>query len=297
MVLNLPGYESVFEKRRKDPTETLTKRAGEIIVALDGSGDTDSLLEAINQVESGGVILIKEGTYILTSAVTISKSNIVIKGSGFSTIIKNTARGNLLTATSKNNLVFDNLKFWNDWTFSGQTNACIDMTSCTDSRIINCFFLFGEIAIKLTTCTNIVINNCNCDGNASANSVVYLSGSNYCFIYGNYLSSVNDYFCYLTGSSNHNNFFDNEGGAGTTMFYITGSSYNAIIGNIAAEGAAWGEELTMAGDSNLNIINANIFPNDGINITAATCDKNIVTSNIATITNSGTGTIVANNTI
>ena len=81
------------------------------------------------------------------------------------------------------------------------------------------------------------------------------------------------------------------------MFYITGSSYNAIIGNIAAEGAAWGEELTMAGDSNLNIINANIFPNDGINITAATYDKNIVTSNIATITNSGTGTIVANNTI
>jgi hypothetical protein len=166
----------------------------------------------------------------------------------------------------------------------------------TDSRIINCFFTFGEIGIKLTTSTNIVVNNCNCDGNASSHSLVYLDSSGYCFVYGNYLSSVNDYFIYMTGSS-HNNFFDNEGAVGSIMFYVTGCSYNVYQGNISAEGGAWSTDFYMAGDSNYNIINGNIFPNDGIDISAATCDKNIVTSNVATVLNSGTNTVSANNTI
>lgn len=55
-------------------------------VALDGSGDFGTIQEAINALTSdGGVIYVKEGTYILTSQITIDKSNISLVGAGRAT--------------------------------------------------------------------------------------------------------------------------------------------------------------------------------------------------------------------
>jgi hypothetical protein len=298
MALSIPGLSDLFGRDRRGQDKEVIKsqkRQGEIIVALDGTGDTDSIKDALILVESGGVILIRPGIYVLPAAMTIPKSDIVIRGSGFGTVLKTTSAGNILVASSKNNLVFDNIKFENTWTHSGSSNACIKLTSCTDSKVINCSFIFGECGVIMDNCVNVVVNNCNCDGNASASAMVYMTGSSYCFVYGNYLSDVNDYFVELLASS-HNNFFDNELAAGSGMFYVTGSSNNVFMGNICA-GTGAGEDLMMLGDSDYNVIHANVFMNDGISINAATCNKNIVTGNVATISDAGTGTVVANNTI
>jgi len=61
---------------------------GTVIVAEDGSGDFIDIESAIDSLpNTGGVVYIKEGTYSISSGITITKSNVSILGAGSSTII------------------------------------------------------------------------------------------------------------------------------------------------------------------------------------------------------------------
>lgn len=59
-----------------------------ILVALDGSGDCDTLQEAFTRVRRGGTIYIKEGVYNIYEDLNITNNNITISGSGYATEIK-----------------------------------------------------------------------------------------------------------------------------------------------------------------------------------------------------------------
>lgn len=59
-----------------------------IIVAADGTGDFETIQEAINSIEnSGGFVQLKEGTFTISSTITIP-GNISLRGVGNRTIIK-----------------------------------------------------------------------------------------------------------------------------------------------------------------------------------------------------------------
>ena len=58
------------------------------VLALDGTGDFTDIQSAIDDLPSGGgVVYIREGTYTISSTISITKSNVTIKGAGNSTII------------------------------------------------------------------------------------------------------------------------------------------------------------------------------------------------------------------
>jgi len=58
------------------------------VVAADGSGDYVDIQEAIDSLPAGGgVVYVKEGTYTITTVITINKSNVALIGAGKATSI------------------------------------------------------------------------------------------------------------------------------------------------------------------------------------------------------------------
>ncbi|RLC34453.1 MAG: hypothetical protein DRZ76_02665 [Candidatus Nealsonbacteria bacterium] len=112
-MLNIEGVENpLFEHSRRFSQGLGSVRiaAGDIIVALDGSGDYDNLEEAINSEKSGSFFL-KEGIYILSDKLKIS-SNTTIRGSGGGTIIQTQSSGSYwIDLNGKNDVLIENLKF------------------------------------------------------------------------------------------------------------------------------------------------------------------------------------------
>src|SRR3990167_9151216 len=90
-----------------DPREPFLPKASfsvaTIIVAADGSGDYETLQEALNHIPAGGgIIYVKEGTYIINSQIIISTNKITIIGAGAGTILqKNFAAGGIISMTDK----------------------------------------------------------------------------------------------------------------------------------------------------------------------------------------------------
>lgn len=94
-----------------------------VVVAGDGSGNFRDIQSALDALPlSGGYIFVKYGTYTLTTPLIVTKSNVVIVGSGMSTIITGAGICPLLQAGdgtldplqatgSCSNLLFSRLKF------------------------------------------------------------------------------------------------------------------------------------------------------------------------------------------
>jgi hypothetical protein len=130
-----------------------------IIVATDGSGDTDSIIEAEKMLPpTGGSIYIKEGTYISPS-ITISKPNVVLYGAGLSTVIVTTGDTPGIYVVGKDTTLRD-FKIYG--TGAGNTeNVGISLGMTDNSKIYrvnvdNC----GGVGIGLRMCTNCIINGC-----------------------------------------------------------------------------------------------------------------------------------------
>ena len=66
----------------------IRKGMATVVVAKDGSGDTADIQDGIDMLPSdGGVVFIKEGTYTVTAAISITKSNVTLQGTGRGTKI------------------------------------------------------------------------------------------------------------------------------------------------------------------------------------------------------------------
>ena len=91
----IPNFlKNIFSHSKEFDTGLGKVRTGAntIIVAVDGTGDTDDIEEGINLLPSGGgVVYIKEGTYIITNQIDINIANTTIIGAGRSTIISTTS--------------------------------------------------------------------------------------------------------------------------------------------------------------------------------------------------------------
>lgn len=97
---------------------------------------------AVDQLTSGGQIYIPDGTFLLSTAVTLD-DNITIIGNGPTSILKGGVTS-FITATGKSNIEIRNVKFLND-------NYRVFFDTCTNVRLIDCY---GDGTRDTTNVTN-----------------------------------------------------------------------------------------------------------------------------------------------
>lgn len=245
-----------------------------IVVALDGSGDCDTLQEAIDRIAGdGGTIYIKEGIYEINEAMSISLTNLQIYGSGAATILKfNTSGNDSISINSADEVIIADL-------YLKQTagNDIIEMDT-------NNFVVFKNVTIDNAGRYGIRLNNSG-DGLQILNCI-FKNCTNDC-IYGEDPTLAMIHGCIFMDS-------DASGIAGSAiqLSTITG----CIFDNLGGDGI----ELAESG-CDYNTITGNIFhtiTGNAVAIDNAGATKNIVTSNSMignSVSDSGTGTIIANN--
>lgn len=281
MVLNFTPTQNRTKNNLFPHSERFDEGASQIrpgqatlVVALDGSGDCDTLQEAISRIpDSGGSIYIKEGTYIINESISVSISNVHIFGAGKATVLDFNTSGNPnLQFTTANYVTVSDIYF-------KQTagNAIIQIDA-------NSFAVFRNLWIDGSSSQGIYINssgagfrvqNClfvNCTGNC-----LQCDDSEKAIITGN---------IFKDGS--------NDGISGASL------SDSVVCNNVFDTLGADGIVLTNSG-CDANTIMGNVFlsiTDDAVAIDDAGATKNIVVGNSmvgSSISDSGTGTISANN--
>ena len=259
---------------------------GTFVVALDGSGDFDDIQEAIDALPStGGVVFIKEGTYIISKGIVIGKNDVKIEGTGRATILKakDAVAADLIFFDENG---FDNLIF-SDFVIDGNKANQVGARVLTGIRLrfnIDCIIEnilmknmqgAGSYGIYLFSNTSTdgrhIVQKCTFKDFDGADETIFVAMEN-CIITENTLSAINAI------------------GIKLSTFKNSIVSSNTITG--------CGEEGILIQTSDENIITGNLLTgNDyGIRIFDEASDKNILIGNICLrnttgqITDGGTNT-------
>ena len=248
-----------------------------IIVAADGSGDTTDIQAGINMLPAaGGVVYIREGTYIITATITIPNSNISLIGAGRSTIIEAGIAGLcMIRATGLTGIFIDKLFLFGD---NSVNNFGIELDSCFSCFINNNWLDTMDIGIRLiNACLAISIFNNNLQG---------------CLSYG----------IYINGGSRNNLILNSLLNLPSEGIYLDSVSQSIIIANSSSNNTLNG--INLVNSSNIIIEGNETHTNAqyGIIIDVFS-DRNIVVGNIALnntmgqINNLGTNIELAHNII
>lgn len=247
MVLNLPGEDGMLlgqrgsSSRLKDEVIFIRQpRSATVIVATDGTGDTDSIQEGINLVPAGGgVVYIKAGTYKILSPILISRDNVSIVGDGKGTIIETTTDIEVISIATNVNYVFiRDIKIWGSGAGNGSNNG-ISHNIGFQIRIQNCYIEnCGGHAIKGIRSFDMDIANNYINANA-----------------GDGINLFRGISILIQGNKIYNN-----GGDGIQLDGVGGDDQLAhaiITGNHVAVNAGWA--VVMSANVNESIIISNIW--------------------------------------
>ena len=251
-----------------------------VIVALDGTGDFDNIQAAIDSLpDTGGEVLIKQGTYVLKKQLTLDKSNITISGNGRSSIIRVTSDIHCMTISYANQVILQNLFFYStagDWIGL----EMLRISNCTNSIIRNCFFNApdcGGISMGSSTLTqtnNQIINNVFEDtGNVS----IGVGKETYVIISGNIFRGSPAY-CISTGASNSLISGNSFVGTPSVGIYLDGATYIKILGNVIKDCSQQAIALTSSASNNIISNNDIGSSNYGVYITTSS-DNNLISNN------------------
>ena len=232
-----------------------------VTVALDGSGDTDSIQDAIELLpKQGGAVLIKDGTYKQLSTIIINKDNVTLKGVGKSTIISSTHLGSIITTDGNDHITIQDLKIAG--ANIGVVNHGIVCTGSLNITIINAW-----------------IKECGGNGisNAAGGGRCLITG---CLIERNLLSGI------LMHGSDH--IIDSNTIRQNTQYGILFDGDNSVIkGNYINQNDYSNTDsfdgIGIAAGSDFNIISNNRCEDNDrfeINISDASCDGNTIIGNI-----------------
>jgi len=235
-----------------------------VVVSEAGDGDTTDIQTGIDLLPAdGGVVYIREGTYTITNAITITNDNTEIKGAGSSTIIQTVGNIEAISATNVDNISIHDVHIIGSG--AGGTNNGIHFTTVTGSIITGCFIdTMGNFCIYLTTTsdTNRIVNN-NVSGSRAGIWLDTASSSN--TVSNNNINDMN----YGAGGGYH----------GIALLY--GSDNNTLIGNIISDCNISGlyslesERNTFTGNTSSNN-SSGIFIWGGLTATS----NNIISSNV-----------------
>ena len=265
MVLQIPGFTSIFPHNNEfdEGGGRIRRGMATIVVALDGSGDTEDIQEGINMLPAaGGVVYIKEGTYNLTEAVTINKNNVNITGTGKGTHIIANGNFRAFTITTIVDVSIEKLYI------TGSNNA---------SNVYN-------DAIRSTTGANgLFIKDCIIEdmGWLGINSS---SGDN-CFFFNNYIKNCGRYGVSFLGGDN-SIISGNYCEACSSGIVLSSCNYVIVSNNIchSSDGTSPnGNGITLGSETNRCIILGNsCYSNNvsGIESVASNSDNNLVIANV-----------------
>ena len=289
-----------------DPDTTVAT----LTVAADGSGEYTDIQSALDALHSaGGAVYIKDGTYTITSAITIPSSNIAMIGAGKATKITTSSDIVMISADTLSGLLIKNL-FISGAGVSNQLNRGIYFDTVTNSKIENCWVEnCGSQGITLDANSDnndITGNQCS---DISSTGIAISDNSLYNNIIGNHCysnvfgisTSGSSYYTNITGNQCYSNGAD--GIALSSVFYCnvgenicydnsndgihinTNSESNTVTGNELIANHQHG--IFISDSSHRNIIVGNVSSSndvnntatyDGINLTSD-CDENIISNN------------------
>lgn len=237
MALKGLQIKNIFPHSREFETGGGRERAGKatVVVALDGTGDTDSIQEGINLLpKEGGIVSIKEGTYNILSKININLSNVILRGVGRGTKIASSTNIGIIEIGSVTGVIISNLFIFGSG--NGDSNHGIRLNGSTKCRVESCWLEdTGISGILMQGNDNIIIGNnlFNCGNDASGGNSLSLSSADSCTIIGNIIdqgrfsgiSIFNSDKNIIEGNTSINN--------PTNGVRITGTSdRNIVIGNI-----------------------------------------------------------------
>lgn len=299
MALDFPkGSEqppkSIFAHSDETETGLGRERIGQstIVMSLDGSGDTDNLQDALNLLPpEGGEVFIKEGTYLITKLIEITKNNISIRGVGFGTIFKLEDSTPIdltwLFLNGPDNIILSNFQVNGNRSGNLETRemTAIELAFCRNCIIENIKFtnIRSNWIIKIrSTDENFgrnIVRSCILNDSEFSSTGIDLQDFN-CIIANNVVDGIGGIGIFVR-------FFDKNIITGNTIsnsgdngIEINQSDDNIIIGNISSGNGRAGIETFTADNNTItgNICKSNT--NYGIRIGNAASDKNIITGNI-----------------
>lgn len=335
MVLDLPGVPQTLFKHSADFGQGFEKRnvrTATVVVASDGTGDFEDIQEGINELpQGGGIVIIKRGTYEITSPIVISKDSITIQGVGHSTIIKSSSSVAHLLSFGANvdYCVIEDIQF--DGT--NVTASLVAFSGATSrSRVSGCWFdNWSPQAITfLSAGEGIIIENCTFETENTAvwNYAIIINASSYVTIRGNFIRGGSNIYGIqiYTGTSQHitivDNFITNSfvpisviGTNGTCeqviisnnliltstyAIYLQNTDDNQIVGN-QINAATVG--VYFVSTNNYNNVSSNLIANctHGVYLTNAAAVQNTIIvgnqsdGNTNDIVDYGTNTQIAHN--
>jgi len=207
MVLRgVKGFKNIFPHSREynQGSGQIRKGSETVIVAQDGSGDTNSIQDGIDMLSSdGGVVYIKEGTYTLTSAIGITSNTTIIGAGAGATIIKHSFSDSSFNITSKfvyfshigfiaqndaKCLVLSGAECYVDHCqFTGGSGGQAMIKATTQSTITNCYFATGGHGVLVNPAEKVIIKNCTFEGTTKGVSLAF--GADKCIVIGNCFES------------------------------------------------------------------------------------------------------------
>ena len=269
---NMRGY--YFPRSQKGGegiNETAQIHHATITVAKDGTGDYESIEEAIkeanqNHWEEGFHIHIKKGTYQIKKEIPILKRGILITGAGFETVI--------ISPENKAALVlFTERATFEKLTFSNSHEGIRTEGDFDNNKIQDCNFLDCQTAIRMLGTQNSKIINCyyfgfNLD---SPRTFIRAEGLlNRLNIHYNKSEFCEIFFETTEGRNNLSSIVGNELGGDITAKLFRCS----ITGNVGN-----GDKIHLLdlddNDNGNNVVNGNMAEEIIID-----SDRNIITSNI-----------------
>lgn len=192
------GIDTKRNTGATDPTDPFIQKGSESvatkIVAADGSAEFTDIQQAIDALPAGGgVVYIKEGTYYLSSTMTLS-SNVAVIGAGRSTIIRYSGASvsAILSATGKTGILLES--FFLDGTDADTDGVLIFFNTCSGCFVRDIWIAnwsTGEPLIALDDSKTIIVTGCNMS--SSLASACVQSGYN-AAKYGSLCVISNNYF-------------------------------------------------------------------------------------------------------
>jgi len=280
MALAMSSMSGLFP-HNKDFSEGLAERGSRaggatIVVSMDGTGDAEALVEAHKMLPAGGgVIYVKEGTYVFSGNLQITKDNVSIIGAGRSTRFVATTDIEIIKVDGADNCTINSVHF------IGTDNAAHSQ----------------QDGVWISNSNNCTVENCWFAVNS--NSAIIISGtSSENIIRGNVVSTSHNQQISLIGDNNivtHNVVKD-----GADEGIQAALANKNIIANNQVLNNTHPGILTIAGS--LNIISSNYCTGNsiGIYINDVSSVKNNVNGNISlnnttNYTDNGTNTVAGGN--
>ena len=225
----------------------------------DGTADDVEINAAIQALpETGGQILILDGTYIITAPITIDKTGAILRGNGTATILQRhwnsrTDEGVITITAMDGGVTVQNIKIHGEGQiYTNTNNIGIFLKNSRDNTITEniCNNNSGDgIRLEDTPDNTITENICNDN-----------SGR------GIFIVNVNDNI--ITG-----NICNNNSREGIRLF---NSGNNIIIGNMCSNSDTTGIQLNVTDN---NTITGNICNNNSIGLSLSSSNKGTITGN------------------